>query len=170
MKQLKWVIVGLLMVVAGAGCGYHLAGGGYLNKTITRVAVNVFENNSSEPRAGIRFTNELIQEIAVKSDTQVVAGADAGNLITGTVKSITFSALSRSSATQVTERQVKALVDVKLTDAQGNILWSVKDFSAEESYTTNDNSVDDDANKTEAIDTIAKRVAERLVSRMTSNF
>lgn len=170
MKQLKWVIAGLLMVVAGAGCGYHLAGGGYLNGTVTRVAVDVFENNSSEPRAGVSFTNELIQEIGVKSDTQVVDGVKAGRLITGTVKSITFSALSRSSSTEVTERQVTAVVDVKLTDAQGDILWSVKDFSARESYTTNDDSEDDDANKGEALDTIANRVAERLVSRMMNNF
>lgn len=171
MKQLKWGIV-IVLMVAAAGCGYHLAGGGYLNGTVTRVSVSVFENKSSETRAGISFTNELIQEITQKTDTQVVDGA--ARVVSGTVKAITFSTLSRSSSTSVTERKVTAVVDVKLTGPEGDILWSVKDFSATESYTVSDSesegTVEDEASKREAVDTIAQRVAERLVSRMTSNF
>jgi len=162
------------MVVAAAGCGYRLAGGGYLNETVTRVSVAVFENNSSESRAGISFTNELIREITEKTDTEVVDGARATQVIAGTIKAITFSSLSRSSTTSVAERRVTAVVDVKLTGPEGGILWSVKGFSATESYTvsgsTSTGTIIDEASKRQAVDTIAQRVAERLVSRMTNNF
>ncbi len=172
MKQLKWGIVGVLvmMMVAIAGCGYHLAGGGYLNGTVSRVAVDLFQNKSSESRAGISFTNELIQEITAKSDTQVVDGANATRVMFGTVKAITFSTLSRSTSTSVVERRVTAVVDVKLTDSEGDILWSVKDFLVKDSYTTDDDAQAENANKSQAVDTIAQRVAERLVSQMLSGF
>jgi uncharacterized protein YkuJ len=62
------------------------------------------------------------------------------------------------------------VVDVVLTGAEGKVLWSVKNFSATESYEVSISSVDDEANKREAIDLIAERVAERLVSRMTNDF
>ncbi len=161
-------MVGVMAVVAG--CGYRLAGGGYLNETVTRVAVDVFENNSSESRAGISFTNELVTEIIQKSDTEVVDQSKTTRVIIGTIKAITFSTLSRSSTEDVTERQVTAVVDVRLVGPDDEIIWSVKDFSAKESYTVADDTVNDEANKSEAVDTIAERVAERLVSQMLSSF
>ncbi|MDD9304284.1 MAG: hypothetical protein HUK40_18820 [Desulfobacter sp.] len=163
----------VLVMAAGflvAGCGYRLAGGGYLNETVSRVSVAVFENNSAQSRAGMSFTNEMIREITEKSDTRVVDTAGTVQSITGVIQSITFSTLSRSSTENVTERQVTAVVDVKLTDPDGKITWSVKDFSAKESYTVSTDTINDESNKRDAVDTIAERVAERLVSQMLSNF
>lgn len=157
-------------MMIGPGCGYRLAGGGFINNDVTRVAVAMFENKSTESRAGISFTNELIREITAKTDTIVVGAGNATRKISGTVQSITFSTLSRSSSEDVMEREVKAMVDVVLTGAGGKILWSVKNFSATESYTVSSSTVDDEANKREAVDLIAERVAERLVSRMTNDF
>ena len=154
----------------GAGCGYRLVGGGLINNDVARLSVAIFENKSVESRAGISFTNELIREITAKTDTIVVGADDATHNISGTVQSITFSTLSRSSSEDVTERQVSAKVDVVLTGAGGKILWSVKNFSATESYKVSNSAVDDEANKREAVDLIAERVAERLVSQMTNDF
>lgn len=160
----------VLFLIIGPGCGYRLAGGGFINNDVTRVSVAIFENNSTESRAGISFTNELIREITAKTDTIVVDAANATRKISGTVQSITFSTLSRDSSEDVTERQVSVKVNVVLTGAGGKILWSVKNFSANESYEVSSDAVDDDANKREAVDLIAERVAERLVSQMTNDF
>ncbi len=166
MKQI--IIIALALVFSAAGCGYKLAGGGYLNKDVSRVAVGVFENNSSEARAGMSFTNELVREIQSRTDTTVTD--TAARKISGIIKAITYSTLSRTSTETVDERQVTAVVDVKITDADGKIIWSVKDFTATESYTTSSSVVDDESNKRQAVEAIATRMAERLVSRMTSNF
>ena len=169
-----WVLCLLLFLMTGlmavGGCGYRLQGGGFLNKDVTRVSVAIFENKSSESNASISFTNKLIREITSKTDTLVVDAADTTRKISGTVKSITFSTLSRSSSEDVTEREVTALVDVSLVGGDGKILWSVKSFPATESYTVSSNSVNDDANKREAVDLIAERMAERIVSMMISDF
>lgn len=162
------MVLSLLMV--GLGCGYRLAGGGYINSDVGRVSVAIFENKTSESRAGISFTNELIREITAKTDTVVVGVGDAGRKISGTVRSISFSTLSRSSSEDVTERQVDAVVDVVLTGPGGKILWSVKSLTATESYKVSTSSVDDEANKRAAVDLIAERVAERIVSQMTNDF
>lgn len=167
---MKWILVTAALFILAAGCGYRLAGGGYLNEDITRVAVDVFENNSSEARAGMSFTNELVREILARTDTVVVDADKATRRITGIIKGITFSTLSRTSTETVDERQVTAVLDVKIVDSEGKILWSVKDFSATESYQTASSVVDDEANKRQAVEAIAVRVAERLVNRMMSNF
>lgn len=160
------------MMAAGllVGCGYHLEGGGYINEDLTHVAVDVFENKSSEARAGMSFTNNLIQEIQTKTDTEVVDFDKTTRKITGTVNAITFSALSRVSTETVVERKVTALVDVQLTSPEGEILWSVKNLSSTESYAVDTDKVDDEANKREAVEKIALRSAERVVSQMMTNF
>ena len=168
-KCIAWLVVASVLII-GSGCGYRLEGGGFINNNVSRVSVVIFENKTTESRAGISFTNELIREITAKTDTIVVDADSATRKISGTVQSITFSTLSRSSSEDVTEREVNAMVDVVLTGAGGKILWSVKRFSATESYKVSDISVDDEANKREAVDLIAERVAERLVSQMTNDF
>lgn len=168
MKPYAWMMVLLFLIVPA--CGYQLEGGGYLNENVTRVAVEVFENKSNQTRAGIYFTNEMIREIQEKTNTAVVDKDKAGRRITGTVKSIAFSTLSRSSTETVTERKVTARVDVQLKGPDNEILWSVSDYASSEAYTVADNTTDDEANIREAVETIAERSAERIVSMMMSNF
>lgn len=170
-KCIAWLVVASVLIIgSGSGCGYRLEGGGFINNDVSRVSVAIFENKSTESRAGISFTNELIREITAKTDTIVVDADSATRKISGTVQSISFSTLSRSSSEDVTEREVNATVDVVLIGAGGKILWAAKSFSATESYEVSDDSVDDEANKREAVDLIAERVAERLVSQMTNDF
>lgn len=170
MRQCVAWLLAAFFVMIGPGCGYRLEGGGFINNDVTRVSVAIFENKSTESRAGISFTNELIREITAKTDTVIVDAGNTTRKISGTIQSITFSTLSRSSSEDVMERTVTAKVDVVLTGAQGKILWSVKNFSATESCKVSSIPVDDEANKMEAIDLIAQRMAERLVSQMTNDF
>ena len=169
MKLIQFFMLIGLIAMVGA-CGYQLEGGGYINKGVSRVAVTVFENRSSETRAGVSFTNQLIQEIQAKTDTVVVDVDKTTRKIVGVVNSITFSALARTSTETVVERQVTAVVDIKLVGPGGEIVWSVKNMTATESYQVKSNRVDDTANKQKAVDKIAKRTAERVISQMMSNF
>ncbi|WP_022668327.1 LPS assembly lipoprotein LptE [Desulfospira joergensenii] len=164
------ILLALVIMVSVFSCGYRLEGGGYIKENVTRVAVEVFENNSSQTRAGLAFTNELIREILEKTDTKVVDSSRATRRIVGVVKAIKFSTLSRTSTETVVERRVTAVVDVRLVGPDDEILWSVRDFSSHEDYTVAEDKVDDDGNIREAVDKIATRSAERLVSQMMVNF
>jgi len=173
MKYIRFFIIVAIMaglISIAAGCGYRFEGSGYVNEGVTRVAVEVFKNKSSETRAGMSFTNEFIREILEKTNTNVVDSAKASPRITGVVNSITFSTLSRTSVEAVVERRVTAMVDVQLVDRDGKVLWSVKNFSSKEDYTVAEDKINDEINKRGAVDEIAQRTAERVVSQMMTNF
>ncbi len=158
------------LISMAAGCGYRFEGSGYVHGNVTRVAVEVFKNKSSETRAGMSFTNEFIREILEKTNTNVVDSVKTSPRITGVVNSITFSTLSRTSVEAVVERRVTATVDVQLIDREGKVLWSVKNFSSNEDYTIAEDKINDEINKGEAVDKIAQRTAESVVSQMMTNF
>ncbi len=162
------MLTGLFIVLSS--CGYQLEGGGYLDNNITKVAVSVFENKSSETGAGLTFTNAMVQEILQKTDTVVVDVSLADHIIEGRVDAITFSTLSRSTTDSVLERKVSAIVDLKIKNKDGDVIWSAKNFSSDEDYTVSSDVTADDANKRAAVDKIAIRSAERLVSKMLNNF
>jgi outer membrane lipopolysaccharide assembly protein LptE/RlpB len=163
-----FMLIGLIAMVTA--CGYHLEGGGYINQDVTRVAVLVFENKSSETRAGMSFTNNLIQEIQTKTDTVVVDLDKTTRKIVGVINSITFSALARTNIETVVERQVTAVVDIKLVEPDGDIILSVKNMTATESYQVDSDKVNDTASKQAAVDKIALRTAEKVVSQMMNDF
>lgn len=153
-----------------ASCGYRFEGGGYIHNNVTRVSMKVMENKTSETIAGIAFTNALIREILQKTDTKVVDESEATAVFEGTIKAITFASLSRSTTESVIERRVSAVVDLKLLNKDGDVIWSVKDFSANEEYTVSKDKITDESNKREAVEKIATRTAEKLISKMLTNF
>ncbi|MCP3873687.1 MAG: LptE family protein [Desulfobacteraceae bacterium] len=169
MKKTKWLSAVCLFVFF-ASCGYQFEGGGYINKDVTRVAVKVFENKSSEISAGILFTNSLIREIIEKTDTTIVDEKDAAAVVVGKIKAITFSTLSRSTTESVAERRVSAVIDLKLVNKDGDVIWSVKDFASDDNYTVSEDNIIDETSKREAVEKIAERSAEKIISKLLIDF
>ena len=95
-------------------------------------------------------------------------GADA--VITGTIRSITIAALTRTADDEVVERQVSAVIDLDMVDASGDKIWSAHNFSANEVFTVTRSNLLDETAKAEAIERIAARVSERIVDRMRDQF
>jgi len=170
MKNLKKIFACLFVLVSFVSCGYQFEGGGYIKDDVTLVAVKAFDNQSSESGAGIKFTNALIQEILQKTNTKVVDVSRASAVLTGTIKTITFSTLSRSSVETVVDRRIFATVDVNLVDKNDEVIWSVKDFTTYEDYTVSSDKITDTNSRKEAGDKIALRMAEQLVSKLQVNF
>jgi outer membrane lipopolysaccharide assembly protein LptE/RlpB len=171
MKSLKRLIsAAWLVLLSLVSCGYQFEGGGYIHDDVSRVAVRVFENKSTETGAGIRFTNALIREIIQKTDTKIVDESTATAILEGSITAVTFSELSRSTTESVVERRVSATVDLRLINAEGDVIWSVKDFSTNDDYTVSQDKLTDETNKREAVDKIALRSAEKLITKMLTNF
>ena len=164
----NFLLICLFSIIAA--CGYKFEGGGYINKDVVRVAVKALENKSSETGADVIFTNALVREILQKTDTKVVDEATANAVIEGTIKSVTFAALSRTTAESVIERGVSATMDIQMVNKDGEVIWSAMDLSSTESYKTSQDKAADEGNKGTALEKIAARTAERIVSRMLSNF
>lgn len=167
---MKNIWIGLFLTVLFVSCGYQFERGGHLITGVTHVAVLVLDNESSETGAGVLFANELIREIILKTDTKVVEKSKASAVIEGTVKSVLFSALSRSSTETVIQRRVKAFIDLKMISTEGKLIWSVKNFISQEDYTVTESKVTDDALKRVALDRIARKTAEKIVTSLQNDF
>ncbi len=172
MKNLKWsIFICLLVLTFFASCGYQFEGGGYIKDNVMHIAVQVLENKSSETGAGITFTNALIQEIIQNTDTKVVNESSATAVLEGTISAITFRTAARSSTESVIDRKVSSIVDLKLTNKEdGEVIWSVKSFVTYEVYAVSEDKVNDEVSKKEAVNKIAIRNAEKLISQMLTNF
>lgn len=158
------------MVAFFVSCGYRFEGGGYIKNDVMRVAVKVLENKTSESGADVTFTNALIREIIQKTDTKVVDESRATAVFEGTIKAINFTTLSRSTTEAVIERRAAAIIDLKLIDKDGDVIWSVKDFTSSNEYTVSEDKITDESNKREAVDKIAIRTAEKVITNLMTNF
>jgi translation elongation factor P/translation initiation factor 5A len=133
--------------------------------------VEMMDNKSSATGAGVVFTNALIKEIAEKTDTKIVDDTTkAVAVLKGRVNSITFATLSRSTTESVVERRILAKVDMQLVDKDGEIVWSVKNFTSREEYKVSEDKITDDSNKRDAVVKIATRNAEKVIIRMMNKF
>lgn len=169
MKNLKWGLC-ICVVAFFVSCGYRFEGGGYIKNDVMRVAVKVLENKTSESGADVTFTNALIREIIQKTDTKVVDESRATAVFEGTIKAINFTTLSRSTTEAVIERRAAAIIDLKLIDKDGDVIWSVKDFTSSNEYTVSEDKITDESNKREAVDKIAIRTAEKVITNLMTNF
>jgi len=152
------------------GCGYRLSGGGVLPGNVTRVSVSMFQNQSFETGAETIFTSALIRTLVEKTDARIVARKEADAVITSTIKSITMGALTRTSGDAVIERLVGAVLDLYMVNKEGETIWSVRNFSQTEVYTVSSINASDEAAKREALEKIADRISERIISKMRDNF
>jgi outer membrane lipopolysaccharide assembly protein LptE/RlpB len=168
MKRLLSILIFICLLLSS--CGYHFEGGGYVGDDIRTMVVNVLENKSAESGAEVTFTNALIREILRVTDTRVVRENESDHLLSGALETIRFQTLSRITTESVIERRVTATISLQIRDGNGDVVWSVKDFTVDEDYTVSADNVTDENNKSKALEEIAEKAAERLVSQMLSNF
>ncbi len=169
MKNLKLILFVLLFVLTS--CGYKFEGGGYLNSDVTHVAVGMMDNKSAATGAGIVFTNALIKEILGKTDTKIVDDTTkAVAVLKGRINSITFETLSRSTTESVVSIRITGSVDMQLIDKDGQIVWSVKDFTSREDSNVSKVKFIDNSNNRDAVVKIATRNAEKAIISMMNKF
>jgi outer membrane lipopolysaccharide assembly protein LptE/RlpB len=168
----KILSAGLLLCVSLLfwACGYQFEGGGYLNRNVREVGVRVAENTSNESGVEAAFTNALISEIVRKTDTKLMDVSLAPVILELRIKAVKFGTAARTDQTSVNERRVSALVDVLMFSREGEEIWAANDLSLNESYIVSSDTGIDENNKRTALEKMAARTAESLVSQMLSDF
>jgi hypothetical protein len=179
----------ILLALILSSCGYKLQGGGILPGEIKTVSVLVFKNKSSQTGAEIIFTNALIEELMRNStvkvinkdnpdiqplnktaETTLIGNVIADAVIYGTISSISFDALARTSDDVVYKRGVNAVVNLEMKSRTGEIIFAVNKLTENESYTVSGyNSIDETVIKS-TLESVARHFARRVVSQMTDNF
>jgi outer membrane lipopolysaccharide assembly protein LptE/RlpB len=150
----------LVMIIWG--CGYRFTGGGNFPLNIKSIFVPVFENKTSETGIETIITNDFIFELTRSSKVSVVEKETADAVLWGVITSVSAQTVSRSGRQTPLERRVKMLLNLKLTDQQGKVLWAIRGFSDDETYVVARDKFTTEKNKTNAIKTLSKRMAEMI--------
>lgn len=120
-------MLSLLFLIVGTGC-FKYSFTGSLPSHIQKVAVILFENNTSFSAVNQDLTNRVIDEFILDNSLQIVSESEADLVITGTVGSIVQrpAILSKDaeSREEVQQYQMVVNVKVKCEDIKNNkVLW-----------------------------------------------
>jgi len=151
-------------------CGYRFVGGGSFPSGIESIFVEIFQNRSAEVGLENTFTNDLVYEISRKRNVKLARKDGAQGVISGIITNVTTAPASRSGETVAVERRVTAVLDLKLTDANGKVIWSAKGVSGNETYFVGATNEITEKNKQTALAELSKRMAETVYSQLTSDF
>lgn len=166
----KYVWTGIFIVIFLTACGYHFAGSGSLPGGTKTIAVEILKNRTSETGLENTITNDLIYEFIRRGRTVQKNIKKADAVLSGVIESSRITTISRQQQQSPIERQIQITLSLKLTRADGRIIWSASDISDYEAYNVTSDQQGTERNKQRAIKTLSKRLAEKVHNRLTENF
>jgi len=167
-RKYAWAII--LLWSLFLACGYRFAGSGSFPFGIKTISVKMFENRSAETGVENVITNDLIYEFT-RREQVILAGADmADAILAGVVKSMSSVTISHRGEYTTNERRVEIKVDLQLTDKSGDVIWSAKDVSENEAYKVMSDKQSTERNRKAAIETLSKRLSEKIFNSLTVDF
>jgi outer membrane lipopolysaccharide assembly protein LptE/RlpB len=166
-KHIVPVVFALLFFSA---CGYRFAGSGNLPGGIEKVAIEILKNRTTETGLENTITNDLIYEFSRKGRKVLKDRKQAEAVLTGVIKSESITTISRRAEQSPLARRVKINVSLKLTGSDGEVKWSVSDVSEFQEYNVATDKQSTEVNKRRAIESLSKKLAEKVYSRLTDNF
>ncbi len=160
-----------LFFFALAGCGYQFAGTGTLPGAVKRVHVAMFGNQTGEIGLEAQVTDRLINALALSGEARVTDAASAGAILSGRITSFEEETASESGAGIASRRDIIMHWRLKLTAADGHVLWQLPDLSDSKQYDVvpNDDPLTE-SNRAQAILALSEKMAQTAYRSMTSGF
>jgi hypothetical protein len=148
-----------------------MAGRGQLPGGVQTLAVQMFDNRTSQTGAEALITNAVISELNRRRQGSVVSVREAQATLSGVIESITWDTVTLKAVNTAAERRVYATFSLSLADRNGDVLWERSGLKAEQAYTVVEgDKLATENNRLEAIRTISSRVAENAYRRLTDQF
>ncbi|NCQ33709.1 LptE family protein [bacterium] len=154
--------IGLL---ATTGCGVYSASPGRVDENIKRVAVDYFENLTSQPNLEIDLTNAVISSIQQDNTLKVVSEEDADSILTGRVTQYDLQEAFLRQDLTVTEFKVVITVVLTFTvRSTGETLFSNKQFTGTGNYVLDDpQGTTEESARLEAAEQIVRDILAQVV-------
>lgn len=159
MKSIFCIILTVLFA-ALSGCGYHFAGERNFPFQVRTLFVPVFDNPTSETGIEALVTNDFINEFVRSRNVRIADKDMTDAFFHGVIKSFSTHTISRSDVRSPLERRITMILDLKLTDRHGQVLWALPGLSGSESYMVQPDKLLTEGKKREALRTLSKRMAE----------
>ena len=133
----KLWIVAVMLALASAGCGYHVAGrASRLPENVHAIAVPTFQNKTQTYRIEVRLTEAVVREFNNRTKYRIVPRAeDADAVLRGTVLSAQIEPLTYDSRTgRASSGVVTIRMNVSLTDSKGAVLYHNPNYLFRDQY------------------------------------
>jgi outer membrane lipopolysaccharide assembly protein LptE/RlpB len=160
-------------VLGLCGCGYTLVGKtSTLPPSIRVIHFQTLANRTTRVGVEQRLSSEIVKELASRGRFSVraeAAGADAD--LAGEVTGFDLFAVAFDEAGRAKEYQVRITARVSLkTIPDEKVLWENPSFTFQENYALATSAASYVDRENEAIDRVAERFAESLVSSLLEGF
>lgn len=164
------LLMAVLFGLSGCG-GYRFASQyGNLSEEIDSISIPFFKNETFESNIEAVLTNALINEFLKNKQFEIVpSGADA--TMVGVVSEFILASIAYSGEDRT--RQYRAFVSLELTltnNATGEVIWRNPRLVHDEEYDVTPDIAFTDANKEDAVQRIARELAEQIYEEVVLGF
>ena len=164
----------LLVLVALSGCGYGLVGkGNSLPPTIHTIQVPAFVNKTTRVNLEQLVTQAVGNEFVSRGRMRLVSNPkDADAILRGSIDSFGINPIAFNVQGRATQYQISITANIELLDHKNDdkVLWKNDQYRFTENYQVDVQSADAFDQETRAIQEIAGRFAESLVSNLLEGF
>jgi TolB-like protein len=163
----------LALSLSLSACGYHVAGSTNLLPTeIHTIAVVPFKNASVQYKLSDYLGESVSREMITRTHYKIIADpAQADAVLTGAVANMFSSATVADPVTgRSTGAQVVVLIQVKLTDKTGKVLFERPNVEYRERFEISVSPQQYFDEMPAALQRLSKDVARTIVSAILSNF
>ncbi len=171
---IRQLTLALLTILSLSHCGYALVGhSNFLDPKIRSVQVPAFVNRTTRVELEQRVTQAVADEMVARGRLKLVtAPADADVILRGSIDSFGLFAIAYNAQGRATQYQVSVTAKIELVDHRNDdkVLWKNDQYRFTENYQINTQSTDSFDQETRAINDIAIRFAETLVTNILEGF
>lgn len=161
------------ILILAAGCGYSLVGkGSSLPENIRVVQFTTLQNMTQRVGLEQRLSGEIARELASRGRFKVQATADGADaVLSGAVVGFNLFPVAFDSQGRATDYQVQITTRASLkTLPDEKVLWENPAFTFRDNYQFNATAATYVDRENDAIDRVADRYAQSLVTSMLEGF
>ncbi len=166
-------VVLVLMVLLGAGCGYHTAGNANLLPSDLRIlAVPAFVNQTQTYKIEQMLTAAVVEEFSTRTNYRVITRPDSADAVLhGTVLTTSTTPLTYDSKTgRAASVLVIVSMSVSLQDKQGKVLYQNPSYTFREQYQVSQELSSFFEENSPAFQRLSREFARTLVSNVLESF
>ncbi len=161
------------MLLAATGCGYTLVGkGSSLPESVRVVQFTTLENQTPRVQIEQRFSEAIAHELASRGRFKVQSGADGANaVLAGAVTAFDLYPVSFNAQGVATDYQVRVTARVSLKSLPDEKpIWENPAYTFRDNYEFSATAASYVDRENDAIDRVAVRFAQALVTSMLEGF
>ena len=152
-------------------CGYRFGEQGGFPGNTDRLFVKVLENRTQETGVENIVTAALLSELTLRKTNNLASGLDNADVVlSGVVEEVEIRTIATRTRDTAAERRVTVTVALKLTKQDGNVVWSTRGLRDDEGYFVAADNERTDQNRRDAILLLSRRMAEKVVNRLSDDF